>query len=152
MKDLGNSLPNIGSKETESEYGTVSKLTTELDRVPEFVLKQYEKNVLFHRDIADQVYKVSQKTEGKLSKILRHEDHITRQEYLSEFDHYKAKFTLRRNLFPEGIVGVKEKPRFGVEAVESPSWNRGSKKQGYNFTEGRKSRSKKAAHLEDDDD
>jgi len=149
-----NSLPELGNKYRDDDdgYAHMTKLTSELDRVPAHVLKQYEKDVLFHRDIADQVWKMARKTEVRLSKILRHEDDQTRRDYISEFDHYETCYTLKRNLFPEGIVGAKPKPTFGVASTDVPEWNRGSKRQGFNFTSGRASQSRSKTMSRDIDD
>ena len=150
-----NSLPQMGDKALGAEetfgYASISKLTTELDRVPEHVLKEYEKQVLMHRDISDQAWLLSQKSEGRRSKIVRHHSDAARRDYMSEFDHYEACYTMKRNLFPEGFVGAKPKPRFGIEVAEPPTWNRGSKKQGFNFTRGRPGKSNSSRADADDD-
>ena len=141
-----------GTQEEEDEdYVRTAKVTTELDRVPDHVLKHYEETVVHHRALAHEMAKTQRKNEGLRSKILRHKDPDLRRDYLSEFDHYETCYTLKRNLFAEGVVGAKPKPRFGVESVESPSWNRGSQKAGYNFTQGRRSRTGTLGRFLDDD-
>ena len=154
--DASESLPTLGKKNDENNTVTPIRLTTELDRVPEHVLKQYERDVLFHRDMATNIWRVAQRNDMHVSKIMQHKDPTARSDYLSEFEHYQECYTMKRNLFPEGIVGARPKPRFGIESVESPSWNRGTKKAGMNFTggrqstEGRKSRSNNK-YLDDND-
>lgn len=143
--NLSTSLPQLGNKALEdddSQPQSILKVTSELDRVPEHVLKQFEKDVFLHRDLANEAWKLARKNEGRQSKILRHEIDETRLEYMSEFDHYQARYTVKRNLFPEGVVGAAPKPKFGVENTQAPYWNTGSKKSGFNFTRGRPKRSK----------
>ena len=49
------------------------------------MLKQYEQQVKMHRDLANEVARVTFKNEGHLSKILRHQDPDATREYFVSF-------------------------------------------------------------------
>lgn len=78
---------------------TMRHSSTELDRVPDFVLKEYKKNVLNIRMFAEDSIRSKQRFNGGRSRILRDLDTDRRNEFMDELDKFEQLNSLRRKLF-----------------------------------------------------